>query len=224
MAGSVPGWTGEEAQGALYQSRYLSNSGRLFFDSPDALVPADVDGVENLYEYEPEGVGNCEGTVAGASQVYERQTGGCVGLISSGTSAQESVFLDASENGDDVFFMTTSQLVPQDLDSAYDVYDAHVCSVASPCSSSAVAVPPACTTADSCRAAPVPQPAIFGPPPSATFSGTGNLAPEVAPPPKKVTKKAVKCKKGHVKNKRGQCIKNSKAKKRKAKKSNRRAK
>ena len=28
---------------ALYQSRYLSNNGRLFFDSPDALVPADVE-------------------------------------------------------------------------------------------------------------------------------------------------------------------------------------
>ena len=70
-------------------------------------------------------------------------------------------------------------------------------------------------------------PAFFfdGAPASATFNGLGNLAPAVTPPPVKklVTKKTVKCKKGLVKNKQGQCVK-SKPKKHKAKKSNRRAK
>jgi hypothetical protein len=37
--------------------------------------------------------------------------------------------------------------------------------------------PPPCTTVNSCRAAPSPQPQIFGAPPSATFSGVGNLVP-----------------------------------------------
>ena len=39
LAGSVPGWTTLARQDAPYQSRYLSNSGRLFFNSADALVP-----------------------------------------------------------------------------------------------------------------------------------------------------------------------------------------
>jgi hypothetical protein len=180
VAGSIPGWTSLESFGqAFYQSRYLSNSGRLFFDSADALVPQDVNGVEDVYEYEPEGVGNC------------RETGGCVGLISSGKSGEESAFLDASESGSDVFFLTSARLVEQDYDHAPDVYDAHACSVAAPCAPGAVVVPPPCSTADSCRAAVTPQPGVFGPPASATFSGAGNLAPPISKPavrPKKPKK------------------------------------
>ncbi|HZL21666.1 MAG TPA: hypothetical protein VFG23_28300, partial [Polyangia bacterium] len=53
LAGSVPGWMYDGRAYALYQSRYLSDSGRLFFNSPDALVPQDTNGKENVYEYEP---------------------------------------------------------------------------------------------------------------------------------------------------------------------------
>jgi hypothetical protein len=193
LAGSVPGWTKETVLSALYQSRYLSDSGRLFFDSPDKLVPADVDAKENVYEYEPEGLGSCRTTTANAGAVYDAPAQGCVGLISSGASSEESAFLDASaagpggEEAEDVFFVTNSQLSPQDIDSAFDVYDAHVCTDASPCPPTQTApTPSACTTSDSCRAAPEPQPSIFGAPPSATFSGSGNLSP---PAPAKVTVK-----------------------------------
>ncbi len=86
-------------------------------------MPQASNGKEDVYEYEPEGVGSCT------------YSSGCIGLISSGTSNQESAFLDASENGDDVFFMTSAQLVPADTDDAYDIYDAHVCSESSPCTS-----------------------------------------------------------------------------------------
>ena len=120
LAGSVPGWTSDELLTALYQSRYLSNNGRLFFDSPDPLVSADVNHKEDVYEYEPADVGDCQAGVAGASETYEPGTGACVGLISSGTSSQESAFLDASatgaangegaEGGGDVFFLTASEL------------------------------------------------------------------------------------------------------------------
>jgi hypothetical protein len=162
LAGSIPGWMTVHDLAAFYRSRYLSDSGRLFFDSADALVPRDANGTEDVYEYEPSGVGGCA------------QAGGCVGLISSGTSGEESAFLDASELGDDVFFLTASRLVPQDLDSALDVYDARVCSASSPCLESPSAPPVPCGTADSCRAAPSSQPGVFGVPPSATFSGAGN--------------------------------------------------
>ena len=55
---------------ALYQSRYLSNNGRLFFDSADSLVAADVNGKEDVYEFEPAGVGGCGSGVADASWVF----------------------------------------------------------------------------------------------------------------------------------------------------------
>ena len=156
---------------ALSQRHYLSNSGRLFFDSSDALVPQDTNGLNDVYEYEPAGVGSC----SGSDTTFSRLSGGCVDLISAGTSAGESAFMDASENGDDVFFVTASKLVEEDVDSENDVYDAHVCSEQVPCRSTPV-LPPPCTSGDSCKAAPAPQPEIFGPAPSATFSGTGNVA------------------------------------------------
>jgi hypothetical protein len=195
LAGSIPGWTGLNKTHALYQSRYLSNEGRLFFNSADALVPQDTNGKEDVYEYEPVGVGSCGPTSEGFSDALD----GCIVLISSGTSNEESAFLDASENGDDVFFLTGARLVPQDYDNALDVYDAHVCSQAEPCPTN-VTAPPACTTAEACRAAPSPIPGIFGASGSATFSGAGNLVPPASNP---VTKpKHAKTKRKGVKRRR----------------------
>jgi hypothetical protein len=238
LAGSVPGWTPDEHQAALYQSRYLSDDGRLFFDSPDELVPADVDGKENVYEWEPVGVGGCVPGVAGVSVVYVGQVGGggCVGLISAGTSSLESEFLDASgtggrdaeggEGGGEVFFLTASQLVPADEDSAFDVYDAHECSAGSPClTQAAPAVPPACNNEASCKPAPEAQPSIYGAPASGTsLGGLGNFTPAASVPSQapaiiKPKPKTVKCKSGYVK-KGTKCVKKGKAKK--AKKTNRR--
>lgn len=172
MAANMPGWTAFEAFGfAIYQSRILSSSGRLFFDSSDALAPQDSNGTEDVYEYEPPGVGDC----SRSSTTFSAGSGGCVGLVSSGTAAEESAFIDASAGGNDVFFLSTAKLSALDTDSAYDVYDTHVCEAASPCAAPPAASPRACTTADSCRAASSPQPEIFGAPPSQTFSGAGNL-------------------------------------------------
>ena len=62
--GKVAGWRRTSRDGhrrdvgeAFYQSRYLSDSGRLFFNSSDALVPQDVNGTEDVYEYEPKATG-----------------------------------------------------------------------------------------------------------------------------------------------------------------------
>jgi hypothetical protein len=180
LAGSIPGWTPVGSPEALYQSRYLSDSGRLFFNSPVGLVPGDGNSKEDVYEYEPEGVGSC--TVASA----------CLGLISSGTSSEESAFLDASETGDDVFFLTAAQLSLKDTDTALDVYDAHVCSTAPGCAPPEAGTPPPCSTSDSCRTAPTPQPGIFSAPASQTFSGPGNPTPA---PPKVVVKSLTRAQK-----------------------------
>ncbi|HXB65890.1 MAG TPA: hypothetical protein VNV42_13560 [Solirubrobacteraceae bacterium] len=218
VAGDIPGWTTRDVSTAIYQSRYLSNEGRLFFNSSDALVPADVDGSEDVYEYEPAGVGSCRGPGYGqsASVVYSEAAGGCVGLISGGTSPEESAFMDASESGGDVFFITTSRLSPQDYDDSYDMYDAHECTVAAPCATPEALAPAPCATGDACKPAPTPQPAIFGSPASETFSGAGNLAPPAAavkPGPKA---KPVKCRGGSRRNKRGKCVKDGKAKAKKS--------
>ncbi len=193
LAGNIPGWdeinlTGDAWTGPTYEPRDLSDSGRLFFDSSDALVPQDVNGTWDVYEYEPAGVGGC----SSSSRTFGERSSGCAGLISAGTSPEESAFLDASETGGDIFFLTASELAPQDVDTSLDVYDAHECATASPCISAPV-TPPACASGDSCKAPPSPQPAIYGAPASETFSGSGNVTPvsmpavSVKPLPKRLT-------------------------------------
>jgi len=214
LAANVPGWTPFALSAAVYQSRYLSDSGRLFFDAHDALVPEDVNGTGDVYEYEPEGVGSCTSSSSSGSVVYKpvrvfergEEPAGCVALISSGSSAQESAFLDASESGSDVFFLTTSKLVPQDFDSALDVYDAHECTGGSPCLPPQPVAPAPCDTEASCKAAPSPQPSIYGLPASGTFSGPGNFAP--ARP-----SGVARCKKGFARARNGKCIRRKRKRK-----------
>jgi hypothetical protein len=177
IAGNIPAWYGGGVDKGEHQPRFLSDGGRLFFDSSDSLVPQDTNGLEDVYEYEPVGIGSC----TNGSATFGERAQGCVDLISSGTSSAESTFFDASENGSDVFFATTARLTAADYDTTYDIYDAHVCSSEVPCVVVPVS-PPACSSGDSCKAAPSPQPEIFGPTPSATFSGVGNIT-EPTPKP-----------------------------------------
>ncbi len=168
VAAGLPGWTPSAEQGqTTHQSRYVSNEGRLFFDSAEALVPQDTNGREDVYEFEQAGTGSCS------------EAAGCVALISSGAGSGDSSFVDASASGDDVFFRTQERLVSQDVDDAFDIYDAHVCSAVAPCPVKVVSPPP-CVSSDECKAAPSPQPPIFGAPPSATFVGSGNVVQSTA--------------------------------------------
>ena len=231
LAANVPGWTPLELQVARYQSRYLSDSGRLFFNARDGLVPQAVNESWDVYEFEPVGVpvgehacsaGSGSGSVVfrGARGfVVEGRVGeegaGCVALMSSGESPQESAFLDASESGGDVFFLTTARLEPRlDYDSAIDVYDAHECTGVSPCSQPPAERSAVCETEASCKASPSPQPPLFGAPASATFSGPGN-APPSSPPSKPVVRLLTRaqklaaalrvCRKGHARSRRVSC-------------------
>jgi DNA-binding beta-propeller fold protein YncE len=231
LAGSIPGWTAISGVAAgfvaRYQSRYLSDSGRLFFNGADSLVPQELAGgkltltreeevegqqtqvgVENVYQYEPKGVGGC---------VKE----GCVGLISSGTSAHESAFLDASQSGDEAFFTTAERLVASDQDTNYDVYDARVCSESSPCLKYEVTGSTPCEGLSGPSACRGPEGAHEGAPPppaSSTFSGPGNATRTGAPgagnpskPPVKLTraqklKRALAaCRRKHSKRRRVAC-------------------
>ncbi len=222
LAGSLQGWTLAYGhyKSPTYQPRYLDDSGRLFFDSPDTLGPqlatptrteevagkAQQVGVENVYEYEPAGAGSC------------RSSAGCVGLLSSGTSGHESAFLDASENGDDAFFLTSAPLLAQDQDQAFDIYDARVCTAASPCLTAPEPPAPACNSTASCHGS-APPPAAQTPlPPSMTYAGPGNVveqgvsASKAAGKPKAVLTRAQKlaralkaCHKDRSRHKRKAC-------------------
>lgn len=138
IAASIPGWTRANVSHALYQSHYLSDSGHLLFNAYDALAPQDVNGTADVYEYEPGGLGSCH------------KNGGCVALMSSGTAEREAAFLDASGDGSDVFFLTSSRLTASDTDGEFDVYDAHVCVGPCPAQGGNSTAPP-CASAETCR-------------------------------------------------------------------------
>ena len=215
LAGSLPGWTAFGTEETFYQPRYLNNQGRLFFNSPDPLVPNAVNkGVENVYEYEPVGVGTCASA---------NTSNGCVALLTDGKSEQESVFLDASESGNDVFFITSSKLAPQDIDSAADIYDARVCGVegAEACPTVPAAPPTECS-GEACRGAAQGELSNFESAGTATVGASGNVVQtqvlgttttKPASKPKPLTKaellaKALKtCHKIKNKKKRASCEK-----------------
>jgi hypothetical protein len=168
---------GENAKGwesSTVQQRYLLDDGRLYFQSEDALLPEATNDKQNIYEYEPEGVGQCA----------PEGSGGCLYLISTGESSGNSYFVDASSDGRDVFLLTDQQLVTQDGDEATDMYDAREDG------GFASAQPPPCS-GEACKPAVTPAPAIYGAPSSATFQGAGNISaqPEVKPSSAKTAKK-----------------------------------
>jgi hypothetical protein len=200
----------------------ITNDGtRVFFESEAALVPgalnnACVDVFEgecinaiNVYEWEQAGVGSCP----------ENQTAGCVYQISEN---DDHVVLDgptvhligADATGENVFFTTADQLVPQDTSGQDSIYDARINGgfppppAPSSCESEAcqpAASPPSApatptsTTENSERDIP-PNP----PPPAAP------LASKAAPAPTRAQKlaKALKtCRKDKSKAKRAACEK-----------------
>jgi hypothetical protein len=142
-----------------HENEAITDDGaRVFFSTAEALVPADINGKSDAYEYD----------VATRS----------VHLLSSGRSSGDSWFMDASKSGDDAFFLTREPLVGWDRDQAYDLYDARVSggwpeppSEASPCGD-----------ADRCRG---PATSAPGTPPSASasFRGSGDVPGTLQPRP-----------------------------------------
>ncbi|HEX5309330.1 MAG TPA: hypothetical protein VFW38_09655 [Solirubrobacteraceae bacterium] len=188
-----PGW-----ESLTQQQRYLSDSGRLFFDSTAGLVARDTNGEEDVYEHDPAGVGGCTGTNA------------CLSLISGGTSIDASQFLDAGAEGNDVFFVTHDQLVAADGDGQADLYDARV-------GGGIVAqqeenVPPC--SGEACKPAISTAPAIYGAPASQAFVGGGNPPTPASASPSGPVKKAAIGK--HEKGKRRHSAKSRKQKVKKA--------
>jgi hypothetical protein len=200
------------AQPAFLLSRNLSADGnKVFFESTEALVSTDVNGIpanpgedgcplsanagnngaypicKDVYEWEAQGTGSCT-----AARAHD---GGCLYLLSSGTSNRAAFFLDASTDGSNAFLITRSPLVAQDGDQLYDVYDARVDgglksqneSPAVPCEN------------EGCK----PGPSA---PPQGQSAGTASFAGPPSPKPAlhRKAKKAKKAKKrGHRKQRHG---------------------
>jgi DNA-binding beta-propeller fold protein YncE len=159
---------------AISQPRFVLDNGRVFFNAIAPAVPADSNGAWDVYEYEPLGIGGCAPGTSGSSSVATAS--GCVGLLSAGTSSEESAFLEASADGDDAFLLTSAPLSGEDVDARYDVYDAHVCGAGWQCPPPRPPAPAPCGSVGSCRpTGGAEEPAA---PASATFSGGGNVKPK----------------------------------------------
>ncbi|MDX6600925.1 MAG: hypothetical protein QOF13_127 [Solirubrobacterales bacterium] len=174
------------SQGSLPQPRYLSDSGRLLFDSANSLSSFDTNnGVEDVYEFEPPGVGSCT------------REGGCLSLISAGHEAIDSNFLTMDPSGKNVFFTTRDQLVLKDKDELVDVYVAR----------EGGGIPSETETSRGECQGEACQPQTTAPndptPSSSNFEGAGNVDEQKAAKKhkKKHTKKKHKAKK-HAKHKR----------------------
>ncbi len=204
LTGSPLSLDGEPRNAFL--TRNLSDDGnRVFFQTKEALVPQDTNEQEDVYEWEREGAGGAGGCSRSSASFSER-SGGCLYLLSTGESSDESYFGDASTDGSNVFFFTRQPLVSQDQDENDDLYDARV--------EGGIAAqnlpPPARCTGEGCLG-PVDPSTVLDASASATFSGTGNLKPPRTKPKKVVAK----CSKGK-KRSHGRCLRKGKKRSKKA--------
>jgi hypothetical protein len=163
-----------------YMPRWISEDGsRVFFDSRDSLVPQATnirnpeeeegrkftEGRQDVYEWEREGAPSCP------EKSPARPNGGCVFLLSGGSSTDDSFLIDSSADGSDVFFVSRAPLVPEAVNENMKLYDARV--------GGGFPKPTLACTGTGCQGVP-PAPPIFTTPSSATFNGVGNFPPPPA--------------------------------------------
>ncbi len=178
----IPGWTTQ-----LYQGRPFSEDGsRLFFNSVDALVPRDGNGRQDVYEWEAaESKDEC--LEDKGAELYVASAGGCLSLISSGTDAKDSAFVDADRDGSDVFIRTGQSLLPQDP-GLIDIYDARV--------GGGFPQPTAVSGCEGEACQGPPSPPDDPTPASSAFAGAGNVKADPGKP---------RCAKGKARRK-GRCV------------------
>lgn len=144
----------------------------VFFESPDALVPQALDDqvLACLFEFG----GTCFNSVY-AQNIYEYREGR-VYLITSlrdKTGERAQRLLGTNASGQDVFFTTADDLVPQDTDTQIDIYDARAGG-----GFPAPARQPSCS-GDACQG-PLAAALVSPSPGSASQSAGDNLPPEAA--------------------------------------------
>lgn len=133
-----------EPAGGFLEIRDQSPDGkRAFFQTAEPLVIGDTDGKLDVYEWEEEGVGSCE------------EEGGCVYLVSGPHSTGADYLYAMSESGDDVFFRTSDELLPRDVETTLSIYDARV---NGGFFEPAKRIP--CTEGETCHPLPTPPPSL----------------------------------------------------------------
>ena len=202
------GFLGAFIQTSLLSRNVSADGNRVFFETRDPLVAADTNGDEgcpgwgsgsqaltikscqDVYEWEASGTGSCSS---------DAQNGGCLYLLSNGTSDQASFFADADPSGNNAFILTASQLAGQDEDHLMDAYDVRV---GGGLASQVKAEEVGCEGNVACRGS-LPPPPSTQAPGSAGFVGEGNQIPK-RPHKKKHKKKHHKhAKKQHQKAGKG---------------------
>jgi len=143
----------EGVLGALYPMHEISNlsadGSRVVFESKEALLPADVNGVRDVYQW----------------------SGGGLSLISTGHASLPSGVMGVSSSGDDIFFQASERLVSQAQDpGTYAIYDARV---NGGLASQQLASKLACE-GEACLEMPNPPPGLAAPG-SSEFHGKGNV-------------------------------------------------
>ncbi len=146
----------------------------------------------DVYEWEADGTEEEPGVFCGV-------VNGCTHLISAGEDVGPEYFLGTSSSGDDVFFTSAAQLVPQATPGFSNIYDARVGGGFPP--------PPPVVECTSCQGVGSPPP-LFGVPAGVSFEGAGNPAVPVSVslPGTGVKKTTVRCSKGKRLS-HGKCVK-----------------
>ena len=148
-------------------SHSMSEDGtRIFFDTKEALLTRDSNGKRDVYQW-TESAG--------------------LRMISTGRSAADSHFIDATPTGSDVFFATREPLMALDDDQQFDVYDARAGG-----GFPEPALPPPACEGDACQ----PAPAVPNDPTPGSASFLGSTSPSLRSPAPK------RCQKGERKVKR----------------------
>jgi hypothetical protein len=110
---------------------FISDEGsRAVFETTEALVPQDTNGIEDVYEWELVETNGC----TASSHFYSSVDKGCVYLLSSGTGVgvpsnkgivDGTHLVGASENLNDVYMQASDSLLPG-ADSASKLYDVRI--------------------------------------------------------------------------------------------------
>jgi hypothetical protein len=156
---------------------------RAFFETAEALVATDTDQLNDVYEWEDQGVGSCS------------KPSGCLYLISYGQSGRDEFLWAVSKSGDDVFFFSQDLLAGGDNDETASIYDARVNG-----GFPAAAAPSGECLGEAC------QPSAVAPndptPASSAFQGAGNVKEKKTHSHKKKKHKKAKKKHKQAKGKR----------------------
>jgi hypothetical protein len=163
-----------------------ADGSRFFFTTTAALVPQDVNGDRDVYEWHD----------------------GRVGLITDGTSTNTHAGnMETSPDGRDVLFSTTAIEAPGATPGVLNLYDARIGGGGFPVPPTP---PPPCQD-DQCQGPPAAPPAFLDPS-SASLTGFGNLQPVVPPKPsgsstreQQLRGALTACKRKHNRHRRRRC-------------------